>query len=307
MTPPITVVVATRNRGGSVADTVETVLAGRYGRYEVWVVDQSEDDRTSTSLHILMSDQRVRYLRTPTVGLARAHNIAIARATSELIAITDDDCEVPCDWLEKLATAFAADRRIGLVFGNVYPVDHDPAAGFVPSYVREEPFLARSLREKDRVAGIGACMGLRRSVWQEIGGFDERLGAGTAFRAGNDGDLAIRVLLAGHFVYETPEVSVLHRGFRQWKEARSLIWGYSYGTGAMLAKHAKCRTPYIPRLLVVLAFGWIRGRRSAGRFGDNRYRGLRLAAFLNGFAAGAVTSVDRAAGCYTPVHEGVPE
>src|SRR5204862_288707 len=112
---------------------------------------------------------------------------------------------------------------------------HDPATGFVPSYVRDEPFLARSLVDKAKIDGMGACMALRRRIWTELGGFDERFGAGGPFHAADEGEFALRALQAGWFVYETPAVSVLHRGFRGRTEAHALVHRYAYGTGAMMA------------------------------------------------------------------------
>jgi GT2 family glycosyltransferase len=285
----MTVVIATRNRGASVARTVASVLDNALPRYEVAVVDQSEDDRTTTAVEPFLEDPRVRYRRTATCGLSRAHNLALAAAATELVAITDDDCEVPGDWLLRLAAAFARDERIGIVFGNVLPAAHDPTAGFVPGYVRRAPFLARSLRDKPHVDGMGACMGLRRSLWARLGGFDERFGAGAAFRAANEGDLVIRALGAGWFVYETPACWVVHHGFRNRSEARALVRGYSFGTGAMMAKHVRAGTPGTWRLLGLMAWRWARGRaHSAVRFGGGRHRLLRLDAFVRGFAAGTL-------------------
>lgn len=293
MRPAITVVVATRDRSASVRRTVQTVLESRYPSFQVCVVDQSDDDLTTASLHPYMGDERIRYLRSSPPGLARAHNAAISEATTELIALTDDDCEVPSDWLEMVARAFELEPRIGVVFGNVHPAEHDSRAGLVPGYVREKPFLARSMRDKVHVDGTGACMALRRSVWERLGGFDERLGAGTGFPAANDGDFTVRALRAGHFVYETPTVSVTHDGFRSWDGARTLLCGYSYGTGAMLAKHVRCRTPQVPRLLGQLAWRWIQGRRhSAAKLGGNRFSVPRLASFVRGFTAGLAAPID---------------
>ena len=79
-------------------------------------------------------------------------------------------------------------------------------------------------------------MALRRELWQRLGGFDEMLGAGGCFGAGEEGDFALRALRGGYHVYETPEVVLTHLGFRTWEEGRRLIPNYWYGTGAMFAK-----------------------------------------------------------------------
>lgn len=294
MTPPITAVVATRDRGARPVATIESLLASRYPDVTVHVLDQSADERTAEALRPLGSDPRLRYERSSAVGLARAHNQALAAAETELVAITDDDCEVAPDWLERIAETFAIDDRIGIVFGNVRAARHDDGAGFIPAYGRGRLLVAREPRDKLRVEGLGASMAVRRSVWEAVGGFDEMLGAGAPYRAGNEGDLAMRALRAGHWICENPAIVVVHHGFRDWREGRSLLAGYAYGTGAMLAKHWKSGTPGASGLLARLAWRWaFRRPPSALELGHRRHRAVRLGAFVGGFARGVLSPVDR--------------
>ncbi len=292
--PPITVVVSTRNRGDRIVKTVETILSSDYPQFELRVIDQSEDESTEASLLPFVKNPHLQYLRTVSKGVSTGRNLGINSTRNELIAVTDDDCEIPRGWLRELAAAFSVDPRIGVIFGNALPGPHDPGAGFIPSYVRKGSFLARSIYEKHRVEGISACMGLRRSVWQRLGGFDERLGVGTSFRSAEEVDFTIRTLLAGYFVYETPNVAIIHHGFRTRKQSSTLIHGYYYGTGAMFAKHIKCgHWPIVP-LLMHLGWRWpLGGSLVTASLGKNQHRLLRLTSFIRGFAAGSFTATDR--------------
>ena len=292
--PPITVVVSTRNRGDGIVKTVETILSNDYPQFELRVIDQSEDESTETSLLPFMKSPHFQYLRTVSKGVSTGRNLGINSTRNEIIAVTDDDCETPKGWLKEVAAAFSVDPRIGVIFGNALPGPHDPYAGFIPSYVRKDSFLARSIHEKHRVEGISACMGLRRSVWQVLGGFDERLGTGTSFRSAEEVDFAIRTLLAGYFVYETPNVAIIHHGFRTREQSLTLIHGYYYGTGAMFAKHIKCgHWPIVP-LLMHLGLRWLLwGSPVLAGIGKNQHRLLRLTSFIKGFVAGSFTATDR--------------
>jgi GT2 family glycosyltransferase len=292
-TPPVTVLVCTRNRGDGVVNTVQTILLNDYPDFVLMIVDQSEDDLTESSLGPFIGNPRVRYLRTATQGLSVARNLAIGVMQSEFIVTTDDDCETPTNWVRELVAAFALDDRIGIVFGNTLPGPHDRNAGFVPAYVRHEPFLAHNVREKHRVEGISACMALRRSLWQQLKGFDEMLGAGTPFKAAEELDFAIRALIAGYYVYETPKASVIHHGFRTWEQGRTLIQGYLYGTGATFAKHLKCGHWSMIQVLLHLAWRWA-FEHPVVDFGPRPSRWLKLAGFVRGFADGAVIPVERA-------------
>lgn len=297
-TPSVTVVISTRNRSLTVSKTIHTVLQNDYPHFELRVVDQSEDNKTGDSIRRLFADPRICYKRTPTVGLSTGLNLGIAESRNDLIAVIDDDCEAPAQWLRNLVQAFAVHQRIGLVFGNVSPGPHNQALGFVPAYVRKEPLLIHGLREKHRLEGMGACMGIARAVWQELNGFDEMLGPGAPFKAAGDIDFSIRTLLAGHLVYETPSVAVVHKGFRTWEQGRDLIHGYLYGLGAMHVKHFKCGNWSLLHYFCHLVGRWAL-KEPAIDFGHLPSRWLRLAAFAQGFLAGISNSVDKTTGHYS--------
>ena len=294
----VTVVVPTRNRGDSVVRTIRTILFNRYSALELIVVDQSDDNRTEISFQPLLSDRRISCIRTTTRGLAAALNVGIAIAQTEIIAITGDDCEVDKNWLKELVAAFATDPRIGIVFGNVLPGPHDRRLGFVPAYVRDTEFLARNVSEKHNVAGTTACMGLRRSVWKALGGFDQMFGIGASLHSAEDLDLTLRALLKGHAVYETPRVSVVHHGFYRQEECAFIVYRYWYGTGAAFSKQFKCGRWSIVMVLLRLMRGWIfRQSRIADSLGRPPRR-RQFEAFLRGFIVGAGISVDRQSGHY---------
>lgn len=244
------------------------------------------------------------YTRTTQKGVSVGRNLAIRGAKSELIAATDDDCEIPADWLRELA-AFALDSRIGIVFGNVRSCPHDAKAGFVMAYVRKDSRLARSIREKQKMDEVAACMAIRKSIWEQLGGFDEMLGAGAPFRSAGETDLAIRALLAGYFVDETPRIAVVHHGFHFWEQSRSLFQGYLYGIGAMLVKNLKCRHWPIMQLFIHLEWRWA-FYHPVVEFECLPPRGLRLAAFVRGLRDGSLAPVNRATGHFVKPGNPIP-
>jgi GT2 family glycosyltransferase len=288
----VTALVCTRDRGTLVADAVGSILASDYAELELVVVDQSSDDQTESALSRHKHDPRLHYMRSATKGLARARNLGFSRVRPGIVAMTDDDCTVPPDWVHNMAAAFASSSRIAVVLGNVKAAPHDHQRGFISSYMRSEPFIARGVRDKARVEGIGACMGVRTDVWSELNGFDEQLGAGAAFRSADDTDFVMRALLAGHEVCETPDVSVMHHGFRTWADGHDLIRGYLFGIGAMMAKHLRCGHWSVRHVLGALAYRWA-FEAPVVRFGFKPARSLRLAGFSRGFLAGSLTPIDR--------------
>jgi len=188
--------------------------------------------------------------------------------------------------------ALTIDDRIAAVYGNVRPVAGNLQDGFIAGCLRTAPFVAKNMRNQHRVDGMAGSMGLKRSAWERLGGFDEMLGAGARFRSAEDLDFSIRALNSGFFVYAAPGPEVTHYGFRSWSDGEKLIEGYLYGIGAMIAKHLKCGNWGILHYLAHLALRWAYTG-PVVEFGHQPPRWLRLKAFLRGSAAALSTPVLR--------------
>jgi len=210
------------------------------------------------------------------------------------VAITDDDCEVPFDWLQKLEDVFRTYPRVAVAYCNVDAAPHDMRAGFIPAYHRRGSRLVRTIREKFRARGIGAGMAVRAPAVRALGGFDEMLGPGGVFPSADDWDITVRALLKGYGIYETDSTTVAHYGFRTYSEGRALARRDWLAIGAAYAKPIKCgywRFIVVPAYeLIIVALGQMLWE--ALRF--RRFRGLiRVTAFVQGFVQGWRTPVDR--------------
>jgi len=284
--PSLSVIVCTRDRGLQLVDTVQSILACPAGDFELLVVDQSSGGGTAAALSGI-ADRRLRYIPTDTRGLSRARNIGVRRARGAIVAMTDDDCTVDPAFIDGIRRAFARDDRIGLVFGNVVAAPHDRSQGFIPGYERTGPFLADSLADKAEVEGMGACMAFRRQWVLDLGGFDERFGAGSPLRAGEDVDITLRALCAGLSVYETPDISVTHHRFQRWAEGPALARAYWLGAGAAIGKHTSRHPWHGVRLLCRLSLRFLLGpSRVARSFASGDAPAARLLAFARGFVIG---------------------
>jgi len=105
-------------------------------------------------------------------------------------------------------------------------------------------------------------------------------------------DFTIRAMLAGHYVYETPRVAVIHHGIRTWAQARNLLQGYLYGIGGMFAKLLKSGHWSVIQLILHLGWRWAFGQ-PAVDFGHRPARLMRLSAFVRGFITGLFTPVEK--------------
>ena len=259
---PISVVICTADRPEAVGCAIRSVLDQAYREFEVLVVDQSRDATTEAIVAALASDDgRLRYVRLMERGLSRAYNRGVAEAKHELLAFTDDDCVVPQGWLSAISCAFAEQRDVGLLYGQVLgPVEPEARSGggVVPTLAI--PRLERlSRKEGFRVFGMGANFAARRPLVLRLGGFDQVLGGGAPLQSAQDFDFAYRVHHEGSVILLDPRVVVHHYGFRSHADWPATVRSYGLGVGGFYFKHVRAGDVYAAMLLAgILAKGVVR-------------------------------------------------
>ena len=280
--PAISVVIGTYERLEMLQRAVKSILANEGPLFELIIVDQSIKRLPAD----YFSDARVRILRGETRGLSAARNLGTSAALGELIAYTDDDCEVGPRWLGEIQKAFERHPKVGLILGSVLAGDRDSTAGFVPACVHTEVRIYQQLDELPGLEVMGACMAIRKAVWQRLGGFWDEIGAGRRIRAGEDYDFALRALDAGIPSMESPEVVVVHHGFRTWKEGRTLFEGYTFSTAYVLAYRLILRPVDLIRCLGGF---WRRFMAKTSKViaSGGRQQGGRILVFAHGLLRGA--------------------
>jgi glycosyltransferase involved in cell wall biosynthesis len=167
-------------------------------------------------------------------GVGRARNAGWRAARHEIVLFTDDDVVVDAGWRDALAAAVAAHPEAGFVTGRVLP-PAGPAPSRDVAIKRDEQPAAYDAASVGNL-GHGASVGIRRTVLDRLGGWDESMGIGGRFRAAPEHDLFDRCFglgLTGRF---EPAALAWHR---QWRGPRRLLLldlRYGYGSGARLAK-----------------------------------------------------------------------
>ena len=233
MTPDdaVTVAVCSRDRPVQLAGCLAAVRAALRPQDGLLVVDSaSVDGRTRA----VAREAGAQVLRADLPGLSRARNLALSAATTEVVLFTDDDCRPRPGWVAAVASAFAADPRVGFVTGRVL-AEGDGA----PTAVHDEPEPRRlDAGTPLEQMGHGANMAVRVAAVREIGGYDPWLGAGAEFRAGEDTDVYRRLVDAGWVGRYVPGAAVAHDQWRSRWQAVRMAYGYGLGFGAVAAKAA---------------------------------------------------------------------
>jgi GT2 family glycosyltransferase len=280
---------------------VESVYACRYGgEFEVFVIDQSADEETRSSLASAFgTSPNFHYFRNtkPGVGAASSRNIGIASSSGEIVAIIDDDVTVNNDWLAAMAAEFETDAELDFICGKLTAPPYDPSTGFTPSFDADPKLSGYQMM----VAAAGANFGMRRALFDRIGGYDEFCGPGSRLGASDDGDLTWRIVRSGARWKVCPHIEVVHTfGFRKTENGAALLKRYQIGLGGNFGRFTRRGD-----LFAALYFlSWqtadtakalsklIRGRRETGL----GWILARAIGFMRGFAlppsAGFVTGAD---------------
>ena len=234
----LSVIVCTRDRPDALARCLSRLAAQDSPPGQIIVVDNSE---RRTAEAVTAGIGGVHYLHEPRRGLSIARNSGIRASRGALIAFTDDDVEPRSNWTAEIVRAFSS-AAVEAVTGLVLPARLDTPAqsffqlqmggfggGCVPM-VFDSRFFAETSGMGAQVwrVGAGANMAFRRSLFDRIGLFDERLGAG-ASGCSEDSELWYRQLASGGACVFEPRACVIHHHREQWGELRRQMRAYMKG------------------------------------------------------------------------------
>ncbi len=179
---------------------------------EIIFVDDGSTDGTRAWLKKLPASCRA-VLNNSNVGFAGACNRGTVMATGEFLFFLNNDLVLLPHWLEPMLDGFNRFSDAGLI-GNVQlnattgEVDH---AGIFfnykgkPAHETARPLSARLTGYRRVAALTGACFAIRRTTWEQLGGFDESFVNGS-----EDIDLCLRAHSIGLRHYLSTRSVVRH-------------------------------------------------------------------------------------------------
>jgi glycosyltransferase involved in cell wall biosynthesis len=211
----IAVVIPLFNGRAFIGDALDSVFRQTVKPNEIIVVDDGSSDdgaavaRDTAARH----GAAVHLLHKPNGGQSSARNAGIRAASSDLIALLDQDDVWREDHLEKLAKAFAdGDRKLGWVYSDLDIIDHT-GTRIREKWLRTVPGRHPKHTLRDFLSSdcfiLPTTTLISRSALLEVGGFDEQLSGY------EDDDLFVRLSEAGYrnvFVNESLSSWRFHPG-----------------------------------------------------------------------------------------------
>lgn len=220
--PLVTIIVPTRDQSSILQKCIDSIVnKTTYERFEIIVVDNgSTDEQTLLYLKKISDCGSVKVIRYPgEFNYSKLNNYAVRISSGDVICLLNNDIEVVSpDWLSELVS-LALQDRVGCVGPKLlYPNGRIQHAGVVTGiggvaghpfkyYKRDYSGYFSNLRLLRNVSAVtGACLVVRREIYEEVDGLDES-NLAVAF---NDVDFCLRVVDAGYRNVFTPFVELTH-------------------------------------------------------------------------------------------------
>lgn len=192
---------------------LESIRRHTAGEYEIIIVDNGSKPETVEWLRTLQ-DVRVIYNRFNR-GYAGGNNQAIAAARGEYVVLLNNDVVVTEGWLDGLLAAFDRIPRLGVSAPRSNRIAGDQITADA-TYANLDEMREYAATRRSRFSGegyltdraIGLCLCIDRRVIEEVGGIDERFGAGNF----EDDDFCLRVRGAGYRIFVCDDVFIHHFG-----------------------------------------------------------------------------------------------
>ncbi len=217
-----TVLIVNYNAGSELAEGVGAVL-NQVTPVRLLVIDNASSDDSIERLLARHGDDVELIRNTGNLGFARACNQGLARCDTDYLLILNADCRLPPGAIHAFEQAMAERPLAALASGLVFDAEGREQRGSrrclpTPGRVAAEMLCLkghgvdlRHLPVPEEICEVealsGACLFLRRSALQAIGGFDEEYG----FHF-EDLDLMARLTDAGWRILLVPEVRLRHVG-----------------------------------------------------------------------------------------------
>ncbi len=165
MASKISIIIPTLNEEKYIGKLLQDIYAQNYSAYDVIVVDGKSEDRTSS---VVKKYDKVRLLLTKRQVAFQRHAGA-KKARGDLLLFLDADTRLPPNFLEKVHTAFENDK-IQIACPWYIPIEKTFSSVVLYGFFNSVFFLVQRLMP----CGAGSCIIVRRQVYFQLGGFEEK-------------------------------------------------------------------------------------------------------------------------------------
>lgn len=219
--PAVSIIIPFKDRSEILKRCVDSIIEKTtYKTYELVLINNgSKEAETSEYLKELKSTPVCRILDFDyPFNFSAINNFAVSKTDNEHLIFLNNDTEVISpDWIESMID-FAQRKDVGAVGALLYYPDNTiqhggvtVGVGGVASHAhkhfrREDYGYFGRLKNIHNVSAVtAACLMTKKTVFEEVGGFDERFS-----HAFNDVDFCLKIRKKGYLIVYTPYAELYH-------------------------------------------------------------------------------------------------
>jgi GT2 family glycosyltransferase/glycosyltransferase involved in cell wall biosynthesis len=235
--PLASIIIPTRDRSELLKRCVDSIEARTdYGSFEIIIVDNESAEEETFDFFRAVEERSVRVIAAGgPFNYSRLNNQAAGDARGDILVFLNNDTEVEdAGWLTEMIS-HAVRTEVGAVGARLwYPDDTLQHGGVVlglggvaghafPHIPRGHPgYFNRAMLQQNCSAVTGACIAVRKAVFEKLRGFDE-VNLGVTF---NDIDFCLRLIQRGYRIVWTPYANLIHhesasRGHQRTREEQT--------------------------------------------------------------------------------------
>ncbi len=169
MAVKVSLVATVKDAAEHVGEFLESVRAQTLPADEIVIVDGGSTDGT---LVLLRRAEDVALLEAPGANIARGRNLAITAATHDVIAVSDADCVLAPEWLERLTRALEAGADVAM--GYYRPI----ATSFFETCAAAIAIPEAEEIEEGSFMPSSRSIAFRRQAFERAGPYPEWLSVG---------------------------------------------------------------------------------------------------------------------------------
>lgn len=217
--PLISIVIPNKDQMDTLEKCLSSIEKSSYRNYEIIIVENNSEDENTFKYYEKIKSDKVKVIYwDKEFNYSAINNFGVKHAKGDYILLLNNDVEIINeDWLEEMLS-HCQRKEVGIVGAKLYyPDDTIQHAGiiigiggvagsiFVGMHRKYSGYLHKASIQQDLSAVTAACMMIKRSVYEEVGGLNEKLKV-----AFNDVDFCLRVRKAGYLIVYNPYVELYH-------------------------------------------------------------------------------------------------
>ncbi len=217
--PLVSIIIPNKDQVEALSQCLESIKKSSYPNYEIIIVENNSEDKETFAYYQKIQSERIQIVVWgDEFNYSGINNYGVKYAKGDYLILLNNDIEVIAkDWMEEML-GNCQRKDVGVVGAKLYYPDNTiqhagivigiggvAGAVFTGMPGAYSGYFHKASIQQDLSAVTAACMMVKRSVYEELGGLEEKLKV-----AFNDVDFCLRAREKGYLVVYNPAVELYH-------------------------------------------------------------------------------------------------